>query len=65
MCGICGFVGAGQQNVIDSMLGAMAYRGPDGDGYWTDEQQPLDSILGKIQQERVFPSDVYQERMLH
>jgi asparagine synthase (glutamine-hydrolysing) len=39
MCGICGFVGAGQQNVIDSMLGAMAYRGPDGDGYWTDEHR--------------------------
>ncbi len=36
MCGICGFVGAGQRNVIDAMLETMAYRGPDATGYWTD-----------------------------
>ena len=36
MCGICGFVGTGQRNIIDSMLETMAYRGPDSTGYWTD-----------------------------
>lgn len=36
MCGICGFSGEGSDSDIDSMMSAMAYRGPDDRGAWTD-----------------------------
>ena len=36
MCGIVGFVGAGDENVLAAMTGALAHRGPDGDGFHSD-----------------------------
>jgi asparagine synthase (glutamine-hydrolysing) len=39
MCGITGFTGArdGMQDIIASMHGAIAHRGPDSTGSWVDE----------------------------
>ena len=37
MCGIAGFVGAGSRRDIESMTGALAHRGPDGEGFYTDD----------------------------
>ncbi len=39
MCGIAGFVGKGSREDIDRMNAAQAWRGPDGDGIWTDPAQ--------------------------
>ncbi|HZC58495.1 MAG TPA: hypothetical protein VE154_00790, partial [Chthoniobacterales bacterium] len=37
MCGIAGFLGSGERSVLHDMTGSLAHRGPDGDGFWTDE----------------------------
>ena len=34
MCGIAGFVGEGDSNVLAQMIGTLAYRGPDDTGVW-------------------------------
>ncbi len=39
MCGIAGFIGAGERLVLDRMTSALAHRGPDGEGYWVDEER--------------------------
>jgi asparagine synthase (glutamine-hydrolysing) len=36
MCGITGFVGAGETADLKRMTDALAHRGPDDEGYWTD-----------------------------
>lgn len=36
MCGIAGFVGAGDRSDIERMAGALAHRGPDGEGFHID-----------------------------
>lgn len=38
MCGIAGFLGEGDRDDIERMTRAIAHRGPDGDGYFCDEQ---------------------------
>lgn len=39
MCGIAGFVGAGNAAVLKAMTDAIAHRGPDAEGFWTDAPQ--------------------------
>ena len=34
MCGIAGFMGRGQRSDLESMIDALAHRGPDGAGTW-------------------------------
>lgn len=36
MCGIAGFIGAGDRDVLDAMCDSLAHRGPDGSGRWHD-----------------------------
>lgn len=36
MCGICGFVGPGNQEDIDRMVSSLNHRGPDGRGTWNN-----------------------------
>ena len=36
MCGICGFVGRGDQADLNRMNATLVHRGPDDSGYWTD-----------------------------
>lgn len=36
MCGICGFVGPGNQEDIDRMVSVLNHRGPDGRGSWNN-----------------------------
>jgi asparagine synthase (glutamine-hydrolysing) len=36
MCGISGFIGQGTESDLRRMTGALAHRGPDAAGYWTD-----------------------------
>lgn len=38
MCGIAGFIGAGEHSVLRQMTTALAHRGPDGEGCWIDEE---------------------------
>jgi asparagine synthase (glutamine-hydrolysing) len=37
MCGIAGFTGAGELSTLRQMTAVLAHRGPDGEGYWIDE----------------------------
>lgn len=37
MCGIAGFIGVGADSTLCQMTGALAHRGPDGEGYWIDD----------------------------
>ncbi|NQV57933.1 MAG: asparagine synthase (glutamine-hydrolyzing) [Rhodospirillales bacterium] len=37
MCGIAGFIGAGDETDIRKMTAAIEHRGPDGEGYFVDE----------------------------
>jgi len=37
MCGIAGLVGQSDDDLIRAMTGALAHRGPDGEGYYRDE----------------------------
>jgi asparagine synthase (glutamine-hydrolysing) len=41
MCGICGFLRAGDQNSIHRMITTLTHRGPDNSGFWSDEQVTL------------------------
>jgi asparagine synthase (glutamine-hydrolysing) len=41
MCGIAGFIGTGQQEVLDRMIKALAHRGPDGEGTWIDQNSGI------------------------
>jgi asparagine synthase (glutamine-hydrolysing) len=41
MCGICGFVGAGDQGVLASMNEALIHRGPDAAGLWHDAHESV------------------------
>jgi len=41
MCGIAGFVGPGDRADIARMTGALAHRGPDGEGFFSDESRAL------------------------
>src|SRR5689334_7754001 len=41
MCGIAGFVGAGEATDLKAMTDALAHRGPDGEGFFTDEAARL------------------------
>jgi len=38
MCGIAGFIGRGERLDLERMIDALAHRGPDGAGIWTDQQ---------------------------
>ncbi|KPJ75683.1 MAG: asparagine synthase [Deltaproteobacteria bacterium SG8_13] len=38
MCGICGFIGNGDEEDLKRMTAAVAHRGPDEQGYWFDPQ---------------------------
>jgi len=41
MCGICGFSGAGDIDILASMTGAMVHRGPDAEGMWHDASEAV------------------------
>src|ERR1041385_5036446 len=41
MCGIAGFVGEGGREDIERMNAAQSWRGPDGEGVWTDLAQSI------------------------
>jgi len=41
MCGIAGFVGAGDWSDVRSMTAALTHRGPDGEGFYEDESERL------------------------
>ena len=45
MCGICGFSGEGDSFVVERMLNAMPYRGPDGSGVWHDQ---IETFFGHL-----------------
>src|SRR6476620_2077313 len=36
MCGIAGFIGAGDSAILPRMIEVLAHRGPDGEGTWID-----------------------------
>src|SRR3989344_6541711 len=38
MCGIAGFSGKGNREVLEKMTRTLSYRGPDGEGYYFDEK---------------------------
>jgi asparagine synthase (glutamine-hydrolysing) len=41
MCGVCGYVGDHQPDLLKSMSDVMVHRGPDDSGIWFDEQQQV------------------------
>lgn len=41
MCGLAGFVGAGDERDLRAMTGRLAHRGPDGEGFYRDPAQPV------------------------
>ena len=41
MCGIAGFLGPWSENLIKTMVKSLRHRGPDGDGYFFDQQRGL------------------------
>ncbi len=41
MCGICGFIGPGDGDLLRRMNSTLMHRGPDGDGYYEREQVHL------------------------
>ena len=41
MCGICGFLGDGNEAVLAAMTRALAHRGPDGEGLFVDRDARL------------------------
>jgi asparagine synthase (glutamine-hydrolysing) len=41
MCGICGFVGAGNVDILTSMNEVMIHRGPDAGGLWHDTREAV------------------------
>ena len=61
MCGIAGFTGRQappeKERIIHAMADAIANRGPDGEGYYTDEavalghrRRSINQISGRIHQ---------------
>ncbi len=57
MCGIAGFVGEGHDIVLDRMLDAMSYRGPDDRGTWNDGR---DCFLGQLRLSIIDLADGHQ-----
>jgi asparagine synthetase B (glutamine-hydrolysing) len=45
MCGIAGFVGAGDREILVRMTSMLAHRGPDDSGYW-DNRNVFSVIAG-------------------
>ena len=41
MCGICGFTGSGDADILTSMNETMIHRGPDAGGLWHDTQEAV------------------------
>lgn len=41
MCGLAGFVGAGDRTDLARMIAAQTHRGPDGEGWYVDQQAPV------------------------
>jgi asparagine synthase (glutamine-hydrolysing) len=41
MCGICGFVGSGNVDILASMNEALFHRGPDAEGLWHDREEAV------------------------
>jgi len=41
MCGITGFVGPGDQDIIREMTRVMSARGPDAEGFWSDPDRGI------------------------
>jgi len=41
MCGIAGFIGAGEPAVLRRMIDVLAHRGPDGEGTWVDQNSKI------------------------
>jgi asparagine synthase (glutamine-hydrolysing) len=41
MCGLAGFVGAGDENDLRTMIATLVHRGPDGEGYYRDHHAPV------------------------
>lgn len=41
MCGIAGVLGRADEGTLDDMLSCIIHRGPDEDGRFVDDQQPL------------------------
>ncbi len=41
MCGIAGFIGSGDRNVLAKMTQALAHRGPDAEGFFVEEKKRL------------------------
>ena len=41
MCGICGFYGFGDKNVLKRMVKILSHRGPDDNGFYSDEYVSL------------------------
>lgn len=41
MCGLAGFVGAGDESNLRAMTSTLVHRGPDGEGYYKDSQTPV------------------------
>ena len=39
MCGIAGFAGSGDRDILRRMTDAIRYRGPDAEGHWWDEKE--------------------------
>ena len=41
MCGLTGFVGTGDEDILRTMTAALVHRGPDGQGYYRDHHAPV------------------------
>src|SRR5262245_61894317 len=41
MCGICGYIGAVEDGLLESMTASLGHRGPDGAGYFRADQAGL------------------------
>ena len=41
MCGIAGFAGRGDEPHLRAMTAALSHRGPDGEGFYVDPEQPV------------------------
>lgn len=41
MCGIAGFAGSGDRDILQRMTDAIRHRGPDAEGHWVDESSAV------------------------
>jgi asparagine synthase (glutamine-hydrolysing) len=41
MCGLTGFIGSGDEAVLRRMTTALSHRGPDAEGFYTDDDAPV------------------------